>query len=76
MTLQKIGLQKPLILGHVHLKRKIGILNEYSTKFTELHTIKLKTGFEIGNKHYNRTIICFYKNKECTLNVTLVLKVA
>ena len=42
MTLQKIGLENSLILGHVQLKRKIGILNEYNTKYTELLTIKLK----------------------------------
>lgn len=51
MTLQKIGLEKPLILGHVHLKRKIGIPNEYNTSFTGLRTIKIKTGFDIRNKH-------------------------
>ena len=51
MTLQKIGLENSLILGHVQLTRKIGILNEYSTKYTGLRTIKLKTDYEFGNTH-------------------------
>ena len=51
MTLQKIGLENSLILGHVQLKRKIGILNEYNTKYTGLRTIKLKTYYEFGCRH-------------------------
>ena len=43
MTLQKIGLENSLILGHAQLKRKIGIPNEYNTKFMALRNIKLTT---------------------------------
>ena len=50
MTLQKIGLENSLILGHVQLKRKIGILNECNTKYTGLRTIKLKTYNALGSR--------------------------